>query len=285
MLEVVDIYRVVKQTNVLMEKSKTKLVEDKKEKGEEEKKKNEEKAYQDIFDNEGNRILFQNLSFQLKPGEILAVQGQSGVGKTQILRGISQLDKFSGGKVTLNDKKPRNYGMSYWRARVGYVQQKLPLVEGTPREIFQMFCKMKAQKKWQKRRKKKGRIDDDSFKYLVGHLEEILREWNLDPNRLDQTWVKLSGGEHQRMCLAIAFALGPDVLLLDEPTSALDAETTLLVENSIKKSKTTCVWVTHSNDQALRVGDQLLFLERGAKHTLSSNTDKRNIGIVDERSY
>lgn len=224
------------------------------------------------------------MSFQLKPGQIIAIQGQSGVGKTQILRGLSQLDTFDFGKITLSGKTPDEFGMCTWRCRVAYVQQKLPIVEGTPREMFKRFCSMRAQKKFQKKLKAKGHIEDSNFKWLVEHLEEIMRQWNLDPSRLDQSWVELSGGEHQRMNLAITLALSPDVLLMDEPTSALDEETTLLIENSIKKAKITCVWVTHSPTQASRIGDQLLYISRGGKHTLTPNEKKRS-HRSDERTY
>lgn len=244
--------------------------------------------YRDIYDREGNRILFQNLSFELKPGEILAVQGETGVGKTQILRGLSQLSVFDKGKITLAGYEPRRYGMPLWRARVAYVQQKPPSVEGTPREVFKSFCGLSAQKKLQKKLKKSGHIKDNSYTWLVKYLEEIMRQWNLDPNILDQNWVELSGGEHQRMNLAIAVALSPDVLLMDEPTSALDEETTSLVEKTIQKRKFTCVWVTHSPTQADRIGDQHLYIERGAKHTLTRNDDKgRSYQSKkdDERAY
>merc|ERR1712150_198682 len=90
----------------------------------------------------------------------------------------------------------------------------------------------------------------------------------------DQKWHKLSGCEYQRTCLAMAITLSPDVLLLDEPTSALDQTTTMLVENTIKESRITCVWVTHSSEQALRVADQLLWLSPGAVHTLKKNEKK-----------
>jgi len=250
----------------------------------------EESKYPDKYDHQGNRILFENLSFKLKPGEILAIQGQSGVGKTQILRGLCQLEMFTDGYATLNGKQPKDFGMTHWRARVAYVQQKQPAIEGTPRELFKIFCDMKAQKQLQKKRAAEGIIESHSFKWLLKHLETIMRQWNLDVNRLDQRFGKLSGGEYQRMCLAMAVALSPDVLLLDEPTSALDHDSQLLVENLIKETHITCVWVTHSPEQALRIGDQLLYLERGAKHTLKQNDKKKgykapNVVDQEERAY
>lgn len=271
MLQVESIMRVVDQANDLSNQSKS------------DGESKEVKQFKDIYDHLGNRILFQNLSFKLQPGEILAVQGESGVGKTQILRGLCQLDTFTDGYVTLNNKQPRDYGITNWRARVAFVQQKQPSIEGTPRELFKIFCSMKAQKKLQKRLAADGQIESHRFDWLVQHLESIMQEWNLDPNRLDQIWAKLSGGEHQRMCLAMAVALSPEVLLLDEPTSALDERTTLAVENTIRRSKITCVWVTHSPNQALRIGNQSLFLSRGAKHELTKN-DKLG-SKKDERTY
>ena len=80
-----------------------------------------------------------------------------------------------------------------------------------------------------------------------------------------QEWNILSGGERARASLAIAVALGPDVLLLDEPTSALDPQTTLAVERSLcsGEAASILVWVTHSDEQHARVATHTLELEKG----------------------
>lgn len=76
----------------------------------------------------------------------------------------------------------------------------------------------------------------------------------------DQSWQDISGGERQRVVLAMAIALRPVVLLLDEPTSALDPATTKLVESTIMDRHLTAIWVSHNQEQISRVATRTLVL-------------------------
>ena len=95
---------------------------------------------------------------------------------------------------------------------------------------------------------------------------EYLEAWGMssETEKLSQPWSKLSGGESQRVLLAIALAAMPTVLLADEVTSALDMKTKLAVEKSLKKAcaeGTAIVLVTHDEDQIERIGTMRMRLD------------------------
>jgi len=111
---------------------------------------------------------------------------------------------------------------------------------------------------------------------------EVGSQFGIDPKLWSRNWADLSGGEGQRIMMAIGVALGTaEVLLLDEPTSALDPETMLAVEkytlsmlrtpeNAVKA----IVWITHSEEQAQRVGTRFIALAGGkAREDLPAPVD------------
>ena len=92
---------------------------------------------------------------------------------------------------------------------------------------------------------------------LLQSTTYLLQQWGLEESVLDSKWDVLSGGEAQRVHVALAIASRPRILLLDEATSALDLDTKLRVESSIKKAAITygmgVVWITHDNEQMKRL--------------------------------
>ena len=94
-----------------------------------------------------------------------------------------------------------------------------------------------------------------------------MRQASLDINLIDQTADALSGGQEQRLAIARALALDPSLLLLDEPTSSLDPIATGRVEESLMRLRRemglTMIWVSHSIEQARRIGSRVLLLDEG----------------------
>jgi len=204
------------------------------------------------------RILFEDLSFELKKGETLVIEGASGCGKTSLLRMLAALDRMDDGEVTLEGKTPKDYGFPEWRTHVSLVAQLATGFDGTPSDLYSVFCGLKAQQKLKKLREKQDEVKeskDEDTVYRQYDLATLCHIWRLQSGSLDKDWSSLSGGEKQRISLAIAISLRPDVLLLDEPTSALDQETTLLVEKTLMSLPMTKLWITHAPEQAQRVGD------------------------------
>ncbi len=106
----------------------------------------------------------------------------------------------------------------------------------------------------------------------------LLQRAGLGEQRLDRQTASLSGGEAQRLCLARALAVGPEVLLLDEPTSALDSVAAIAVERVIRAlvaDGLTAVLVSHDLEQARRIADDVIVLRAGRVVETGSADDSR----------
>ena len=212
-------------------------------------------------------VLCTNLNASIHVGEIGIVRGPSGCGKSSLLRVLAGLAPMDGGDVMVSGQSlaacsGRNGGsMVQWRTSVRYVTQHKADLPGTPRDFILRILsfyshstfetpsedEMMTQILWNLQHWGMGESagDDDSY----------TADADLDQDHnsyLDNEWKTLSGGESQRILLAIAMASRAKVLLLDEATSGLDNETEKLVEESIidyaKKKGAAVLWVTHSED-------------------------------------
>lgn len=196
------------------------------------------------------RTLYQDLSFRLEPGQTVAIRGASGSGKSQLLRQLAGLDSDSergleqAGRLTYLDRSLEDWDPYQWRAEVCLVPQHAPRLDGTPAECFVRIAGFRTQP---------SREASDPL--------ELAAAFHLTRAQWEQPWSELSVGERQRSLLAILLSRRPGVLLLDEPTAALDVDSVQIVEAQLRDQ--TCVWVTHSPEQAKRVADSTLHLSGG----------------------
>lgn len=195
---------------------------------------------------EGGRVILAAISFEVSTGEILFITGPSGVGKSLLLRAVALLDPIEGGTLELSGQTPLQLGVTRWRTLVTYVPQTRVHPPGTPAEFYFSVQQFKAQR---------GRPRGD--------LPALIHRLGLEQSVLNQPWTQLSGGQAQRVVIAVAVALKPDVLLLDEPTSALDPESARFTEAVFKECGAACVWVSHDPGQPGRVGGRVLELPSG----------------------
>mmetsp|Transcript_2537 Transcript_2537/g.7620 ORF Transcript_2537/g.7620 Transcript_2537/m.7620 type:complete len:230 (-) Transcript_2537:2825-3514(-) len=206
-----------------------------------------------VVDTQGHSLqVISSLSFAVSTGQILFVRGPSGVGKSLLLRSLALLDPVQGGSLTLNGQTPLQLGVTKWRTLVTYVPQTRVHPKGTPAEFYFAAQQFKAQR---------GRPRGD--------LPSLIHKLGLEQSLLNQPWPQLSGGQAQRVVIAIAIALKPDVLLLDEPTSALDPESAKLTEAVFKECGSACVWVSHDPNQPTRVGGRILDLPSGRESVIT----------------
>jgi putative ABC transport system ATP-binding protein len=194
------------------------------------------------------RALIDEVSIEVRRGEVVAVTGPSGSGKSSLLRLLNRLDEPTGGPVYLDDRDYREIPPRELRRRLGMLLQRPFLFPGTVAKNLAYGP---------------GAHDEELAEESIA---ELLDSVGL-PGYAERDVRRLSGGEAQRVSLARTLANHPEVLLLDEPTSALDEAAQLGVEELIcriiKSQGLTCVIVTHDRDQATRMAGRTILLEAG----------------------
>ena len=195
------------------------------------------------------------VSLYIRRGEMVALMGVSGSGKSSLLHILGLLDSFDEGTYLLDGKdvktlKPREQA-TIRNEKIGFIMQNFGLV------LYQTSEQNVSLPLLLSRKTNYGEIRHRSLRLL---RELGIREKAATP--VDQ----LSGGQQQRVAIARALALNPDILCFDEPTSALDPELTgevLSVIRSLASRNTTMIIVTHEMQFARQVADNVLFMDRG----------------------
>ena len=192
----------------------------------------------------GSATLLSGITCEIAKGRCTALVGPSGAGKSTLLRLLNRLDDPTSGRVRLHGVPLPDLDVLRLRRQVGLVGQQPVLLTDRVLDDLRVGAP--------------GLAEDAAVKLLArAHLpaELLLRDTT-----------GLSGGEAQRLCLARALAVGPEVLLLDEPTSALDAASATAVDNTIEDliaEGLTVVLVSHSPAQARRLANHVLVLHSG----------------------
>ncbi|QPK62942.1 phosphate ABC transporter ATP-binding protein [Methylomonas sp. LL1] len=208
----------------------------------------------------GSKQALHNVSMQMPRKKVTAYIGPSGCGKSTLLRCINRMnDLVDGvtiqGKLLLDgeDIYDKSINVAALRRRVGMVFQK---PNPFPKSIYENVAYGL-------------RIQGINDRRILDEIvEKSLRGaalWDEVKNRLNDNALGMSGGQQQRLVIARAIAIEPEVILLDEPASALDPISTLKIEELIDelKEKYTIVIVTHNMQQAARVSDYTAFMYMG----------------------
>ena len=188
------------------------------------------------------------MDLRVHEGEVVAVIGSSGAGKSPSLRLLDRLDEPTGGTVYLDGVGCREPDPQELRQRVCLVPQGAALRPGTVFENVTVSPRLRGDP-----------LDE-------GRVTALLDRVDL-PGYGDRDVDDLSGGERQRVAVARPLYVDPEVLRLDEPTAHLDEETEARVEDLltdlIREDDPTCVLVTHDAAQAERLGDRVVEFEAG----------------------
>ncbi len=208
----------------------------------------------------GSFQALKNVNLEIEPNKITAFIGPSGCGKSTLLKSLNRMnDLVEGcrieGKILLDgqDIYAKSMDVNTLRKRVGMVFQK---PNPFPMSIYDNVAYGPRTHGIHS----KARLDEI--------VEKSLRNaaiWDEVKDRLKKSALGMSGGQQQRLCIARALAVEPEVLLMDEPTSALDPISTSKIEDlaaDLKKDYT-IVMVTHNMQQAVRISDNTAFFLLG----------------------
>ncbi len=239
------------------------------------------------------RTAVRDVTFDVHAGEVTSLIGPSGSGKTTLLRALNRMHDTVRtaavtGTVRLGDLDvyAPSTDPTLLRSRVGMVFQR-----PNPFPTMSIYENAVAGLKFNGIRKK-ALLDEAAESALVAAAL-----WDSVKDRMSAHASTLSGGEQQRLCIARALAVEPEVLLMDEPTSALDPIATKRIEELVVelKDRVTIIIVTHNMQQAMRVSDRCAFLLMGedkagelieygpTAQLFSEPTDPRTLDYVNGR--
>ena len=203
----------------------------------------------------GQKVL-NNLSLEIQKGEVVALIGSSGAGKSTFLRSLNYLEAPDSGRIKIDDFEVNFEHIT--QDQILNLRRKLAMVF----QQFNLFGRKTALENVKEGLiVVKGLSDQEATKIAREELAKVGLS-----DRENHYPRHLSGGQKQRVALARALAMKPEVLLLDEPTSALDPELVGEVEKSIAnaaKSGQTMVLVSHDMSFVAQVADKVLFLDKG----------------------
>ena len=197
----------------------------------------------------GKDTVINGLSLNIKPGEFFTLLGPSGCGKTTLLRMIIGFNSIEGGQIKVDGKiinniptNKRNMGMVFQNYAI------FPHMSVKDNIAFGLKNRKIPKEQIEKR------VDEILKVVKIDHLKDRMPE-------------KMSGGQQQRIALARAIVIHPEVLLMDEPLSNLDAKLRTEMRNAIKQIQQqvgiTTVYVTHDQEEALAVSDRIAVMNGG----------------------
>ena len=201
----------------------------------------------------GSHEVLRDIDFTVAPGDVTSIIGASGSGKSTLLRCINLLETPTAGEILYHgqDVVSGSVNAASYRAKVGMVFQSFNLFNN----MTVLENCMIGQQKVLKRPREEARACAMNYLEKVGMAPYI----NAKPRQI-------SGGQKQRMAIARAMAMGPEVLLFDEPTSALDPEMVgevLRVMRDLANEGMTMLVVTHEMAFARDISNQVVYMNQG----------------------
>ena len=202
-----------------------------------------------------HKKILNNITFDVKKGEILTLVGPSGGGKTTLLRCLNRLIEPDQGIIIFESKDITTISPTKLRKDMVLVPQENAMFPGSVKDNISLALHI-------------------HHMYDEQRIHNSLNDTGLANTFLNKKADQLSGGEKKRVSLARALALSPKMLLLDEPTTGIDPKNLETVEQRIisfsKQRNLTVIWVTHDIDQAKRVSNRIANIKQGTITTITT---------------
>lgn len=207
--------------------------------------------FRNVSKSYGKSTILNDLSFTIPDGKLVVLLGTSGCGKTTTLKTINRLIKPDKGTILIDGKDISQTDKVELRRHIGYVIQQIGLFPNmTVAQNISVVPKL--------------------LKYSKSRCDEIVTELLQMVGLEDQGHKfpsELSGGQQQRIGVLRALAASPPIVLMDEPFGALDPMTRVVLQDEVKriqqKLDKTIVFVTHDMDEALKLADIIIFMDKG----------------------
>ncbi|WFA09349.1 ABC transporter ATP-binding protein [Tissierella sp. Yu-01] len=210
-------------------------------------------VYENVTKKYDDVTVVENLNLTINDGEFVALIGPSGCGKTTTLKMINRLNKLDKGKIFIDGKNIMDIDAVELRREIGYVIQQIGLFPNmTIEENIMVVPKLL---KWSK---------DKCNKRVRELLELVDLPYDENAKKYPN---ELSGGQQQRIGVLRALAGDPPIILMDEPFGALDPMTRDSLQDELKviqkKLNKTIIFVTHDMDEAVKMADKIVFMNKG----------------------
>lgn len=209
-------------------------------------------------ENLGNFNALSDINLRLKKGENLAIEGESGSGKSTLAKLLIGIEKPTSGKIFIDGEEITFWNYHMWKQRRKKIQAVFQDSSGTLNPARSTYANVEealvnlTDKKKPERKK---------------HILDLMDAVHMDYRLLETPVRRLSGGEQRRLSLLRAIAVEPDYLIMDEVTSGLDIISVdailTLVENFVKLSGSSCIFITHSRKDAMRIANRVIIMREG----------------------